>query len=106
MGYGYTEQQEEQWYQFCEKCDKLIEELNSMKMGYAFRNIFPNRRYWPVWEYYIICNGRDYHYRYMFNKDDYERLGQFHDDEGCLVKFFVASMNKGELVYEEDTNII
>ncbi len=95
-----TEHEEEQWYEFCEKCDKLIEELNFNKIGYTFRNMHDSRRYWPVWEYHLLCDGRDYHYHAMFNKDDYERLGQFNNDEECLVKFFVSSMNKGELVYE------
>ena len=82
----------EQWYSFCEKCDKHIEE---QKPGY-YRHIFENDIYWPVLEYCLICDDADYHYNYLFNIDDYEYVKQFTDDDGCVKEMFLRARNKGE----------
>lgn len=87
----------EQWYLFCEKCDKYIEE---QKPG-CYRHFYKKDIYWPILEYYLICYDvdSDYHYLYVFNMDDYEYVKQFVDDDGCVKEMFLRARNNGEGEY-------
>ena len=82
----------EQWYSFCEKCDKYIEEQESN----IYRHFYKKDIYWPILEYSLVCYDADYHYLYVFNMDDYEYVRQFIDDDGCVKEMFLRARNKGE----------
>lgn len=86
----------EQWFTFCDKLDNYINELNSEKTSYNYKHILPNKIYWPILEYTLICDYLDYHYRYMFNIDDYEYVRQFTDDDGCMKEMITRVNNRGE----------
>ena len=90
-----TDEELEQWYLFCEKCDKYIDE---QKLGY-YRHIYKNDIYWPILEYLLICDMKDYHYRYKFNIDDYEYVKQFIDDDNCVKEMFLRAKNNGKGKY-------
>ncbi len=87
-----TDEELKQWYSFCEKCDKYIEEQESN----IYRHFYKKDIYWPILEYTLICYDADYHYIYVFNMDDYEYVKQFVDDDSCVKEMFLRARNKGE----------
>lgn len=86
------------WSRFCEKCDKLIDKLNSMNIGYTFSHVNPNLTGYPLYKYYLQCTGDNYNYCYVFDPFQYYRIKPILDDEMCMVKIFLKATNEGKCV--------